>query len=95
MHSANIKEIAPLHFQVINMSVEDLKQEVATLKAIVADQKKIDSLVDELEKIESKNDYELTHKCAFTDKGMIDDCGIEVAGYGSNRPAIIYIQKCK
>ena len=69
------------------MSVEDLKQEVATLKAIVADQEeKIDSLVDELEKIESKNDYELTHKCAFTDKGMIDDCGIEIYfGYGSNR----------
>jgi len=48
--------------------------------------KKIDSLTEELEKIESKNDYELTHKCAFTDNGMIDDCGIEVYfGYGSNR----------
>ncbi|RPG63833.1 MAG: hypothetical protein CBC02_009785 [Flavobacteriaceae bacterium TMED42] len=69
------------------MSTEDLQQEVATLKAIVATQEeKIDSLVEELEKIESKNDYDLTHKCAFTDSGMIDDCGIEIYfGYGSNR----------
>jgi len=69
------------------MSAEDLQQEVATLKAIVAEQEeKIDSLVEELEKIEAKNDYELTHKCVFTDNGMIDDCGIEIYfGYGSNR----------
>jgi len=69
------------------MSVEDLQEQVATLKAVVATQEeKIDSLTEELEKIESKNDYELTHKCAFTDNGMIDDCGIEVYfGYGSNR----------
>ena len=69
------------------MSSKDLHQEVATLKAIVAEQEeKIDSLVEELEKIESKNDYELTHKCAFTDAGMIDDCGIDIYfGYGSNR----------
>ena len=70
------------------MSTEEkLIQEVATLKAIVASQEeKIETLVSELEKIESKNDYELTHKCAFTDVGMIDDCGIEIYfGYGSNR----------
>ena len=69
------------------MSVEDLQEQVATLKAVVATQEeKIDSLTEELEKIESKNDYELTHKCAFTDNGMIDDCGIEIYfGYGSNR----------
>lgn len=69
------------------MSAEDLQQQVATLKGIVADQEaKIDSLVEEIEKIEAKNDYDLTHKCAFTDNGMIDDCGIEIYfGYGSNR----------
>lgn len=70
------------------MSTEEkLIQEVTTLKAIVASQEeKIETLVSELEKIESKNDYELTHKCAFTDVGMIDDCGIEIYfGYGSNR----------
>ena len=69
------------------MSAENLQQEIATLKAIVANQEeKIDSLVEELEKIEAKNDYELTHKCAFTDNGIIDDCGIELYfGYGSNR----------
>lgn len=69
------------------MSAEDLQQQVSTLKAIVADQEtKIDSLVEEIEKIEAKNDYDLTHKCAFTDNGMIDDCGIEIYfGYGSNR----------
>ena len=70
------------------MSTEEkLIQEVTTLKAVVATQEeKIDSLTSELEKFESKNEYELTHKCAFTDNGMIDDCGIEVYfGYGSNR----------
>lgn len=69
------------------MSAENLQEQVATLKAVVATQEeKIDSLTEELEKIESKNDYELTHKCAFTDNGMIDDCGIEIYfGYGSNR----------
>ena len=70
------------------MSVENkLRQEIDTLKAIVASQEeKIDSLVSELEKIESKNDYETTHKCDFTDAGMIDDCGIDIYfGYGSNR----------
>lgn len=77
------------------MSAEDLQQEVATLKAIVANQEeKIDSLVEELEKIEAKNDYELTHKCVFTDKGMIDDCGIEIYfGYGSNRDLQSFVFK--
>ena len=70
------------------MSIEKkLDQEIATLKAIVASQEeKIDLLVSELEKVESKNDYESTHKCDFTDVGMIDDCGIDIYfGYGSNR----------
>tara|TARA_Y100001933_G_C19010981_1_gene568818 strand:+ start:320 stop:721 length:402 start_codon:yes stop_codon:yes gene_type:complete len=69
------------------MSAEKLQEQIATLKAVVATQEeKIHSLVEELEKIESEKDYELTHKCAFTDAGMIDDCGIEVYfGYGSNR----------
>ena len=68
-------------------NLEKLTQEVDTLKALVATQEeKIESLVDELEKIESKNDYETTHKCDFTDAGMIDDCGIDIYfGYGSNR----------
>ena len=57
------------------------------LQALVASQEeKIESLVSELEKIESENDYETTHRCDFTDVGMIDDCGIELHfGYGSNR----------
>ena len=70
------------------MSTEEmLVQEIATLKAIVASQEeKIESLASELEKIESKNDYETTHKCDFTNVGMIDDCGIDIYfGYGSNR----------
>ena len=69
------------------MSVDKLEQEVVTLRAVVASQEeKIDCLVAELEKVEADKDYELTHKCAFTDVGMIDDCGIEVHfGYGSNR----------
>jgi len=63
------------------------EDEIKMLKELIATQEeKIDSLTEELEKIESKNDYELTHKCAFTDNGMIDDCGIELHfGYGSNR----------
>ena len=63
------------------------EDEFKMLKELIATQEeKIDSLTKELEKIESKNDYELTHRCAFTDNGMIDDCGIEVHfGYGSNR----------
>jgi|TARA_A200000159_G_C7335017_1_gene344684 hypothetical protein len=66
---------------------EELQTQVDTLKAIVASQdEKIDTLVQELEKIESQNDYETTHKCDFTDAGMIDDCGIDIYfGYGSNR----------
>ena len=69
------------------MSVDKLEQEVETLRAVVASQEeKIDCLVAELEKVEADKDYELTHKCVFTDVGMIDDCGIEVHfGYGSNR----------
>jgi len=65
----------------------DYKDEIKMLKELIATQEeRIDSLTEELEKNESKNDYELTHKCAFTDNGMIDDCGIEVHfGYGSNR----------
>tara|TARA_B100000282_G_scaffold276765_1_gene235114 strand:- start:510 stop:908 length:399 start_codon:yes stop_codon:yes gene_type:complete len=67
--------------------IDKYLQEIDTLKAIVASQdEKIDSLVSELEKVESKNDYETTHKCDFTDAGMIDDCGIDIYfGYGSNR----------
>ena len=63
------------------------EDEFKMLRELIATQEeKIDSLTEELEKNESKNDYELTHKCAFTDNGMIDDCGIEVHfGYGSNR----------
>jgi hypothetical protein len=63
------------------------EDEFKMLKELIATQEeKIDSLTKELEKIESKNDYELTHRCAFTDNGMIDDCGLEVHfGYGSNR----------
>ena len=63
------------------------EDEIKMLKELIATQEeKIDSLAEELEKIESKNDYELTHKCAFTDNGIIDDCGIELHfGYGSNR----------
>jgi hypothetical protein len=63
------------------------EDEFKMLRELIATQEeKIDSLTKELEKIESKNEYELTHKCAFTDNGMIDDCGIEVYfGYGSNR----------
>ena len=63
------------------------EDEIKVLKELIATQEeKIDSLAEELEKIESKNDYELTHKCAFTDNGIIDDCGIELYfGYGSNR----------
>jgi len=66
---------------------EELQTQVDTLKAIIASQdEKIDGLVQELEKIESQNDYETTHKCDFTDAGMIDDCGIDIYfGYGSNR----------
>ncbi len=69
------------------MNKEELQTQVDTLKAIVASQdEKIDTLVQELEKIESQNDYETTHKCDFTDAGMIDDCGIDIYfGYGSNR----------
>ena len=69
------------------MNKEELQTQVDTLKAIVASQdEKIDNLVQELEKIESQNDYETTHKCDFTDVGMIDDCGIDIYfGYGSNR----------
>ena len=67
--------------------IMDYKDEIKMLKELIATQEeRIDSLTEELEKNESKNDYELTHKCAFTDNGMIDDCGIEVHfGYGSNR----------
>ena len=51
---------------------EKYQQEVDTLKALVASQEeKIESLVDELEKIESKYDYETTHKCDFTDAGRL------------------------
>ena len=77
------------------MSTENLQEQVATLKAIVATQEeKIDLLTDELEKVESKNDYELTHKCAFTDNGMIDDCVIELYfGYGSNRDLQSFVFK--
>ena len=69
------------------MNKEELQTQVDTLKAIIASQdEKIDGLVQELEKIESQNDYETTHKCDFTDAGMIDDCGIDIYfGYGSNR----------
>ena len=67
--------------------MKNTEDEINILKEVIATQEeKIDSLTEELEKIESKNDYELTHKCAFTDNGMIDDCGIELHfGYGSNR----------
>ncbi len=67
--------------------MKNTEDEINILKEVIATQeKKIDSLVQELEKIESRNDYETTHKCDFTDAGMIDDCGIEVHfGYGSNR----------
>ena len=70
-----------------SVSKEDLQKQVGVLKALVASQEeKIESLVSELEKIESENDYETTHRCDFTDVGMIDDCGIELHfGYGSNR----------
>jgi hypothetical protein len=63
------------------------EDEFKMLKELIATQEeKITSLTEELEKIESKNEYELTHRCAFTDNGMIDDCGIDVHfGYGSNR----------
>lgn len=69
------------------LKMKSNEDEIKMLKEIIATQEvKIDSLVEELEKIESKNDYDLTHKCAFTDNGMIDDCGIEIDfGYGSNR----------
>ena len=47
-----LNNLLRFHFLVIKMSAEDLQQEVATLKAIVANQEeKIDSLVEELEKI--------------------------------------------
>ena len=67
--------------------MKNTEDEINILKEVIATQEeKIDSLVQELEKIESRNDYETTHKCDFTDAGMIDDCGIEVHfGYGSNR----------
>ena len=67
--------------------MKNTEDEINILKEVIATQEeKIDSLTEELEKIESENDNELTHKCAFTDVGMIDDCGIEVYfGYGSNR----------
>tara|TARA_B100000900_G_scaffold413504_1_gene437666 strand:+ start:830 stop:1237 length:408 start_codon:yes stop_codon:yes gene_type:complete len=69
------------------LKMKNTEDEINILKEVIATQeKKIDSLVQELEKIESRNDYETTHKCDFTDAGMIDDCGIEVHfGYGSNR----------
>ena len=67
--------------------MKNTEDEINILKEVIATQEeKIDSLVQELEKIESRNDYETTHKCDFTDAGMIDDCGIELHfGYGSNR----------
>ena len=60
---------------------------IKVLKEIIQSQKEsIELLVDELEKHESKNDYETTHRCDFTDVGTIDDCGIDINfGYGSNR----------
>jgi hypothetical protein len=60
---------------------------IKVLKEIIQSQKEsIELLVEELEKHESKNDYSSTHKCDFTDAGMIDDCGIDIYfGYGSNR----------
>ena len=63
------------------------EDEIKMLKELIATQEeKIGSLTEELENQESKSDYELTHKCAFTDNGIIDDCGIELYfGYGSNR----------
>tara|TARA_B110000305_G_scaffold8821_1_gene8638 strand:- start:167 stop:586 length:420 start_codon:yes stop_codon:yes gene_type:complete len=84
------------------MSAEDLHEQIATLKLLVATQKEnIEFLTDEaghlakkLAKVESENDYDLTHKCAFTDNGMIDDCGIEIHfGYGSNRDMESYVIK--
>ena len=69
------------------LKMKSNEDEIKMLKEIIATQEeRIDSLTEELEKIESKNEYELTHKCEFTDTGMIDDCGIELYfGYGSNR----------
>lgn len=72
---------------------EQLLEQVATLKEIVASQEeKIHNLKKEIEAEDAKNDYELTHRCAFTDNGMIDDCGIELHfGYGSNRDMQSYV----
>ena len=61
-------------------SIKELKETIQSQKEA------IELLVEELEKHESKNDYKLTHKCDFTDSGMINDCGIDITfGYGSNR----------
>ena len=75
------------------MNEQQLEEQIATLKEIVASQEeKIHSLKKEIEEESAKNDYELTHRCAFTDNGMIDDCGIELHfGYGSNRDMQSYV----
>lgn len=77
------------------MTETPLEEQVETLKAIVVSQEeKIHNLKKEIAEEEAKNDYELTHKCAFTDNGMIDDCGIELHfGYGSNRDMQSYVIK--
>jgi hypothetical protein len=84
------------------MYAEDLHEQVATLKLLVATQKEniefltgeAEHLAKKLAKVESEDDYDLTHKCAFTDNGMIDDCGIELHfGYGSNRDMESYVIK--
>jgi len=77
------------------MNESPLEEQVETLKAIVVSQEeKIHNLKKEIAEEEAKNDYELTHKCAFTDNGMIDDCGIELHfGYGSNRDMQSYVIK--
>jgi len=77
------------------MNESPLEEQVETLKEIVASQEeKIHNLKKEIAEEEAKNDYELTHKCALTDNGMIDDCGIELHfGYGSNRDMQSYVIK--
>ena len=77
------------------MNEQLLKEQVATLKEIVAlQEEKIHNLKKEIEIEDAKNDYELTHRCAFTDNGMIDDCGIELHfGYGSNRDMQSFVFK--
>ena len=82
--------------------MESLEEKIAGLETLVASQKEniefltgeAEHLAKELKEAESANDYELTHECAFTGNGMIDDCGIELHfGYGSNRDMESYVIK--